>query len=140
MQIHKQFKKRHFFYQEKFVKQQGLSKHQTSVHGVRSQQSQCIEEKFVKQQGLSKHQTSVHGVRSQQSQCIECNKILSSPRNLINHHSSFHAKGQIDKHKCPVCDKKFLFVAYLKIHLKKTHFMGKQSIKHEEMFSGIKNI
>ena len=81
-------------------------------------------EKFVEQQGFLKHQTTVHGFSSKHSQCKECNKILSSQRNLFNHHTSFHAKDQVEKQHCPVCNKSFLLLDYLKIHLKRAHIKG----------------
>ena len=82
------------------------------------------EEKFAEQQGFLYHQTTVHGFSSKHYQCRECNAILSSQRNLFNHYTAFHAKGQVEKHNCPVCNKKFILLDYLKVHLRRIHIKG----------------
>ena len=99
-----------------------MNGHKKKAHyGLLDFACSICEKKFVEQQGFLKHQTAVHGFSSKHSQCKECNATLSSQRNLFNHYISFHAKDQVEKHNCPVCNKKFILLDYLKVHLRRIH-------------------
>lgn len=71
---------------------------------------------FPEKQALQKHTAKIHKVKYE---CNVCNFKMAGKEKLDRHNAKFHNDGK--GHKCPVCEKHFLFKNKLVDHVKVLH-------------------